>query len=236
MNKSIWAAFAVFIVSGCASVPNNYAPITTQISEPALNEIHVATLGEQMLKQGTATLTQGVFLVQENNIKGFVLSPGFYPKTGEDKGQVFTSFDTRNNGFETGYVTLEGGLFGQMILPRAIRFSREKQETCVMAPNLYGMVQPVCDTEFPYQFTEKPFRSMNDFQQTLIYSGRVGDKIKISYREFSNNMARDAFTNDAEYDLSQSNIIAYKGARLQVIEADNENIRYRVLSNFNLSK
>ena len=235
MKKSLWVLLAACIAPGCASVPNNYAPITTQISEPALNEIHEVTLGEQMLRQGTATLTQGVFLPQQNNIKGFILSPGFYPKSGEERGRMFTSFDTRNSGFETGYVSLEGGLFGQIILPRAIRFSREKQETCVMAPNLYGMVQPVCDTEFPYQFTEKPFRSINDFQQTLIYSGRVGDKIKISYREFSNSMARDAFTNDAEYDLSASNLIAYKGARLEVVEANNEKIRYRVLSNFNVS-
>lgn len=227
-------ALIVVAISGCSSVPNNYAPVTKQISEPPINDVHVATLGEQMLRQGTATITQGVYLPQQNNIKGFILSPGFYPKTGEDKGQVFTSFDTRNNGFEVGYVTLEGGLFGQIILPRAIRFERDKQETCVMAPNLYGMVQPVCDTEYPYQFTERPFMSQNDFQQTLIYSGRVGNTIKISYREFSNNMARDAFTNDAEYDLSSSNIIAYKGARLEIIEADNEKIRYKVLSNFNV--
>lgn len=104
-----------------------------------------------------------------------------------------------------------------------------------MAPNVYGLVQPVCDTEFSYQFIERPFRSVNDFQQTLIYSGRVGDKIRISYREFANSLARDAFTNEAEYDLSASNIIAYKGARLEVIEADNEKIRFRVISNFNLT-
>ena len=234
MKRSLAASIMLFSTA-CASVPNNYTPVTTQISRPAINEIQVAPLGEQMLLQATATLSQGVYLPQQNNIKGFILSPGFYPKTGEEKGRVFTSVDTRNTRFDQGVVSLEGGLFGQIIYPRAIRFSREKQETCVMAPNLYGMIQPVCDTEYPYQFTERPSVSQNDFQQTLIYSGRIGDKIKISYREFSNKLARDAFTNDAEYDLSHSNIIAYKGARIEVIEADNENIRYRVLANFNIS-
>lgn len=231
-------AFALLLcpaIAACASVPNNYAPVTSQISEPELNKVHIATLGEQMLRQGTATLTEGVYLPQENNIGGFVLSPGFYPKSGEEKGKVFTGFDNRNNGFGVGYVSLEGGLFGQVALPRAIRFDRAKQETCIMNPNAYGMVQPVCDTEYPYQFKKMPFRSLNDFQQTLIYSGRVGEKIKISYREFSNSMARDAFTNDAEYDLSQSNIIAYKGARVEVLEANNQEIKYRVISNFNVS-
>jgi hypothetical protein len=34
--------------------------------------------------------------------------------------------------------------------------------------------------------------SENSFQQTLIYSGKVGNKINIGYREFSSNMARPA--------------------------------------------
>ncbi len=235
MKRTLFASVAIFL-AGCASVPNNYAPVTTQISEPAINAITSAALGEQMLRQGTATLTQGVFVPQQNNISGFILSPGFYPKSGEDRENIFTSFDTRNNGFGSGFISLQGGLFGQAIYPQAIRFNKNKQETCVMSPNIYGMMQPTCDTEYPYQLAERPFRSVNDFQQTLIYSGRVGDKIKISYREFSNDLARSAFTNDAEYDLSTSNIIAYKGARLEVLEADNEKITYRVLSNFNLSK
>ena len=73
----------------------------------------------------------------------------------------------------------------------------------------------------------------DSFQQTLIYSGRVGDKINVGYREFSNSMARPAFNNDVEYDLSESRIIGYKGARLEIIKATNESIKYRVLNNFN---
>ena len=67
-----------------------------------------------MLLQATATISDGVYLPQQNNIEGFILSPGFYPKIGEENGQVFTSFETRNNGFEQGVLSLEGGLFGQM--------------------------------------------------------------------------------------------------------------------------
>ena len=47
----------------------------------------------------------------------------------------------------------------------------------------------------------------NSFQQTLIYSGRVGEKINVGYREFSSNSARPAFNNDVEYDLSSSSTI-----------------------------
>ncbi|MCV5664960.1 hypothetical protein OFN50_38635, partial [Escherichia coli] len=72
----------------------------------------------------------------------------------------------------------------------------------------------------------------DSFQQTLIYSGKVGNKINISYREFSNDMARPAFNNEAEYDLSESNQIGYKGAVIDVLEADNTKITYRLIRNF----
>ncbi len=69
--------------------------------------------------------------------------------------------------------------------------------------------------------------------QSLIYSGKVGNKIKLGYREFSNNLARPAFSNDVEYDLTESTIVGYKGARIEVIEATNQYIKYQVLQSFN---
>ena len=73
----------------------------------------------------------------------------------------------------------------------------------------------------------------NSFQQTLLYNGKVGNKINIAYREFSSDLARPAFNNDVEYDLSESNQIGYKGALLEVIEANNQMIKYKVIKNFN---
>ena len=70
------------------------------------------------------------------------------------------------------------------------------------------------------------------FKQELVYNGRVGNNLKIIYREFSNNMARGAFSQEAHYDLSVSDIIAFKGARLKILNATNELIEYQVLSHF----
>ncbi len=83
-------------------------------------------------------------------------------------------------------------------------------------------------------FEIKPLLSVkgNSYQQTLIYSGRVGNKINVSYREFSNNLARPAFNNAVEYDLSTSRVIGYKGSLLEVLNADNSSITYTLLKNF----
>lgn len=84
-----------------------------------------------------------------------------------------------------------------------------------------------------FEKRKRPLASNDSFQQTLIYSGKVGDKINIGYREFSGNLARPAFNNNVEYDLSDSMLIAYKGARIEVLEANNQFIKYRVIENFN---
>ena len=70
-------------------------------------------------------------------------------------------------------------------------------------------------------------------QPTLIYLGRIDNKINIGYREFMNNQARPAFSNDAEYDLGESYTIGYKGAKLEILEATNEFIKFVVIRNFN---
>ena len=79
-----------------------------------------------------------------------------------------------------------------------------------------------------------PSLAENSIQQTLIYRGCSEGMLTLGYREFSNDKARPAFNNEVvEYDLNSSKIIGCKGARIEVIEADNQNITYKVLSNFN---
>lgn len=70
------------------------------------------------------------------------------------------------------------------------------------------------------------------FQRELVYNGRVGNQLKFIYREFDASMARTAFTQEAQYDLSESDIIGFKNARIRVIEANNRVITYEVLANF----
>lgn len=72
----------------------------------------------------------------------------------------------------------------------------------------------------------------DSLQQTLLYNGKIGNRIAFAYRELQNNLARPAFNNSVEYDLSESNVVGYKGARLEIIKATNTEITYRILSGF----
>jgi hypothetical protein len=74
--------------------------------------------------------------------------------------------------------------------------------------------------------------SPDSFQQTLLYNGKIGNRITLAYREFSGGVARSAFSNTVDYDISASPVVGYKGARLEVVTATNTELTYRVLSGF----
>lgn len=76
----------------------------------------------------------------------------------------------------------------------------------------------------------------NCFKQEFIYNGKVGTNLKFVYREYINDMARPAFNQDLQYDLNESNVVGFKGLRLEIINATNTNIEYKILSSFNKMK
>lgn len=72
----------------------------------------------------------------------------------------------------------------------------------------------------------------NSLQQTIEYSGKSGSVLKFIYSEFKNGYARDAFTRDFQVDLNEGTVVAYKGAILEIENATNTQIRYKVIRNF----
>ncbi|OEZ64157.1 hypothetical protein [Duganella sp. HH105] len=87
--------------------------------------------------------------------------------------------------------------------------------------------------DMPYSIENSLGAPMADhFQQTLIYNGKIGNKITLGYREFSGNVARPAFSNEVSYDLSESSVLGYKGARIEVIKATNTEVTYKIVSGF----
>lgn len=69
----------------------------------------------------------------------------------------------------------------------------------------------------------------DSFKKELVYSGVSQNTITILYREFIDNIARPAFSQELKYDLSQSMAIGYKGARFEIIKATNTELVYKVI-------
>lgn len=216
---------ALLLSTGCASPKYNYFPKTTEISEPSLNTTVTVYIGDSMLRQGKYSEHDAIYLHQDTKVGvlgTYTFTQGYYIKKGEDNKSEF-------------YLPAGGANSGQVITGalndpfQVIRLSKKNGKLCGVS--IYN--GEACTSDANYTREKLPVASSDSFQQTLIYSGKVGNKINIGYREFSDNMARPAFNNNVEYDLSESNIVGYKGARIEVIEATNESITYKLLRNFN---
>lgn len=74
--------------------------------------------------------------------------------------------------------------------------------------------------------------SVENFRQELLYQGKAGSTVKLSYREFTGDLARPAFTQELTFDLTEGPVVGAKGARIEVLEATNTSIRYRLMQPF----
>lgn len=79
----------------------------------------------------------------------------------------------------------------------------------------------------PYELREVPIQSTNgNFRQIIIYLGANSDTLRLSYREFSNDMSRPAFTEELTFPISKSfpQKIAFKDIRATLLGIDGEGL------------
>lgn len=213
----------VILLSGCVTVADNYSPKSTEVSEPPLNSVNTAHVGDSLVRQGRFTEHDAILLRRDVSVGtlSYTLKKGYYLKQGDDKTSEFYQPSQYENA---------GSVVANPFSDpwKAIQAYKDAPTICVITV----MNAAACNTKAEFVRTKQAAATADSFQQTLIYNGRIGDKINIGYREYSNNFARPAFNNDVEYDLKSSKIIGYKGARLEVIEATNELIKYRLIQNF----
>lgn len=217
----------VFLV-GCTTAQYNYRAESKPISFPEVGKEITVNVGDEMVKQGIYSEIDALKVTQPVSIGTFglfTINPGIYDKKGED----------RKNEFYMPSASPDGGSVEKAALAdpwQSVVYTKDGKKIGIVTIFNVAAKEPAQGVTK----VKRPTLAENSFQQTLIYSGKVGNKIRLGYREFSNNLARPAFNNDVDYDLNESKVIGYKGARVEIINATNHSITYRVLQNFNAAK
>ncbi|MHB8139383.1 MAG: hypothetical protein ACYDGO_13495 [Smithellaceae bacterium] len=228
MKKRLFGLFYILIcmalLSGCAAPKYNYMPDSRHISEPPLNTITIVQVGDEMARQGKVTEHDAIHVktpLKVGAFSAYTIMPGNFKKTGEDEeAEYYMTYEGNDSGS-----VAKNPLSDQWI---SIMISKDISKIGIVTGyHTYLMTEAI-----GVKRVKKSFTADDAFQQTLIYSGKVGNKIRLGYREFSNNLARPAFNNDVEYDLNESKTIGYKGARIEVLEATNQIIKYKLIQNF----
>lgn len=133
------------------------------------------------------------------------------------------------------------------------RFDELEGTKCALYNGSLSLLDYNCDGKFTHlrngDKLEKPVGyklhpapptriTKDSFKRTVTYQGKVGNKIKISFQEFSafngSFMIRDAYTQNIEYELDANGqaMIGFKGLRIKVLNATNLNIEYQVTRDF----
>ena len=226
----------ILILSSCASTPQ-LQPVNlvdkTLIDYPEKGVTVSATLGERLVAKGYKSDGPAIEIkegVLENStfgncaVSNQTLQSKFISRTNPSNGDIcagpFFMTTTLDSG-ETNW-NCPGEVFNAYICynKEDDRFSREKSKK--KNPMYKDLVRIV----------RKQVSSSTNFVQELIYNGRVDNNIKFIYREFSEDMMRPAFNQTVQYDFNESKLISFKGLTLEIIEANNLLIKYRLISNF----
>lgn len=223
MKISFVAMFSLIslLCIGCTTVPPNNSNLsfrTESISEPPLNTEVTMAIGDTLIIQGTRVTSKGIVILSDC-CDGFV-----------KKGSYQVGFRKSDKIYFRG-----NGISGNKFMATAyyLEYNLGSGELYyVYTSGAMNVVQPGKTKITSFKYTDISVDSPDAFQRTLIYLGKTGNLLKFGYRETSNGYARPAFSNEISYDLNESNIIGYQKAKLQVIEATNTTIRYKVLSYF----
>lgn len=237
--KKLAIGFFVTVLTGCSSYSsnlnyskiNNYNPTYNIKKNLNPEEINTVSVGEYMISQDYSKVYSYDAIRPHKGAKISDMDfdklsfQDVFLKKGEDASNEYFGGIPHDNHKETLYY---------------IQLSKIGEPACLLNYYKNGVVSlpfcnPATNDNFKFDRLKKDIVEVekDSLQQTLIYNGKSGNTISIGYREFKDNLARAAFSNDVNYDLKDSKTIAYKGAVIEVIKADNQSITYKVIKNFN---
>ena len=247
MKRLIASAILVSLVFGCGAPPTvAYGGAALEersiaVSEgkyavdnqPALDQVVTAELGDTMIGRSYSLTTPALTLQADlSHVTSNVGMPvqldirkGVLKRIGQDAGGVYFAADTLYRTYPTlGSGAREpGGIYVPTAAgaPAMIFWSpRGRSSAFVDRPGSPVVLGPAADVVEVAPDNRK---------KELIYTGVSKNIIAVLYREYQNDMARPAFSQELKYDLGEGRVIGFKGARFEVIKATNLGITYRVL-------
>lgn len=224
--KFVLALLSIAMIVGCSSL----TPVTATyelIDRPETEQIVSANIGDTVVEKGKRYTFRGVDLMNHLSkgsgfTNGYEIAPQKMAAVYEDKKYTYYSAERMLlKDLLLGTMPVYGGLCISKTTPRKV-FVYIEAGRCIWDVTNEASINPttvIADTS-------------PGFVQELIYNGRTGEYVKFLYREFTQDIARPAFSQEVQYDLGDGNVIGFKDARIEIVSATNTELRYKVLQSF----
>lgn len=245
LNRRIAILLSGVTLVGCASAPPTayvapYIPPVQVVHLPEINMDAEAEIGQTIISTANLTRVDAIVLAKDvfDYKKAELLNnrwsgtTNIYSGTFEKSSETFEGSFYRN---PVGTFTITGAIaLPNTTVPCECGIFVPKNKN--LPPVTYVYHREIGSTGYDFgttaiEITPKVVEKWgkDSFKRELIYGGLSGSTISISYREFVDGTARPAFTQDLKYDLAESKIIGFRGARFEVSKASNVALKYKVL-------
>lgn len=239
MNVKLAVAVVVVASSACMSPLQKHSysqiplPAPEVIHSPPLNAEAEADIGTSMILSARRTACPGIKLSETIVHQGMhygqsfalTIPLGSLCAAGNDPTGTFyqAAEPIEFRAYDGSSIKVRGGIF----VPTASPTTTDVYWLAVNSPGT-----PLNDAHPGIKFERATVDlwGTESFKRELVYGGVSQNTITVLYREFINDMARPAFSQELKYDLSKGDVIGYRGARFQVVNVTNTGIKYRVLT------
>ncbi len=226
MCKLVSSPSLALLAFGAALAPLTFGAENAPVTTPQLHTESVAQVGDEILHEGVY-YERDVIHLSEDVVIGengaYTLTPGYYLRSGG--GGDWESYVVATDDPEGGRIIKAPDV---VTLQESFLVSSDGA-TIGVVTNYY---QAVYGKATGVTRSSRPALSSEYTQKALLYGGKTGSKIKLGYREIWMHITRPSELQFVEYDLADSKIIESNGARIEVIRATSDSIRYRVLQSF----
>ena len=190
-------------LTGCAAITSYKTTTYDKYVTPSPNEVTTRSIGEQLIESGRGALEPTIVVHEEKKFIYGTVPVGRYQYDTDTKDEIWFQSGNYKTYF---YVEKSSG---------RVCFA---SEDCASVKHTISRI--------------RTSTTKDSFQQTLLFNGKIGNRVILAYREFQDGYARPAFSNTVEFDITESKIVGYKGARIEVINATGTEMTYRVLTGF----
>jgi hypothetical protein len=229
VKASVALCFVLLALSACVSSGPLVPKVSTKVGEsPRLNEVVEKSVGEAIYETYNYQEFEGVKLTEPADVDVLAARWSLPP---HEPLQAYVEGPAKI------YCTREPALLvmGKMTsrvclgdLDNNQRFDSWKAPQGPPARQKWNKLK----NELGFSSGGAMTSTMGGFRYELLYQGISGKVVSLLYREYIDDLARPAFQQDLSYTLAPEGAteVSFRGTRLRLLSADNNRIRYQLLS------
>lgn len=220
--RNVSLALCFSLLSGCSSFPVAQPSTTAEISKPPIGRETLASVGSPILEQGLYTTMPTLKLDNEFEVTQVLIKVRM--ARDEKLLKAMLGAEPVACSIKKTYIDPIVGPYGISCL-----HDRDGDGAYEIASYQPSAVRFFINLPTPVTASESPtvVKNSDSYRFELLYEGHDGSGLKLRYREYFDDMARPAFTQEATYPIGAMPMkVKFKNAEIDVLELLPSELRY----------